>query len=187
MVTKSKASKKYVHSFSTNFFGVVGYIGSSAVWLLVLACTVLLTPSSGDIVTATEEAQRTITLPVDASSPAALSGASPFFNFLLIVLTCILFWAFSYVASRILSRVVRRVVGIFHKKLTAENLLKTKYFILVIGLVLFAVLLMLVPGYIWAKTALSSIGLVCGIVGLGATWLQYHLSKRHHVATVHLL
>ncbi|MBI3888956.1 hypothetical protein HY312_00045 [Candidatus Saccharibacteria bacterium] len=188
MVAKSKTSKKYVHSFSTNFFGVIGYIGSSLVWLLVLTCVVLLTPSSGDVVAITEEAQRAITLPLDTNTAAAASSSeSPFFTFLLSILALIVFWAFSYVASRILSRIVRRVVGIFHKKVTAENLLKTKYFILAIGLMFFALLLMVVPSLIWLKISISLIGLIAGFVGLGAIWLQYHLSKRHHVPIAHLL
>lgn len=185
----TKSSKKHIHSFSTNFFGVVGYIGSSLVWLLVLTCTVLLLPSDNSFISVSETSRDATVVLLPGTSLVGESNISfsPFFSFLLTVLALIVFWAFSYFASRVLSRIVRRVVGLFHEKVTSQSLLKTKYFIHAIGLVLLAMLLLIIPGFIWLKISISFIGMLGGISGLCAIWLQYHVAKRHHVPIARIL
>lgn len=184
----AKKTQRYVHSFSTNFFGVVGYVASSLVWLLVLTCTLLLSPSSDGLVALTESSseQTVVTLP-GTTIEISQQSSSPVLSFLLVVLGIIVFWAFAYVASRVLSRVVRRVVGIFHKKVTAQNLVKIKYFIHAIGLMLLVLLLVLLPGFIWLKNAVALLALFNGVIGLAAIWLQYRLSQRHHVPVARVL
>lgn len=169
--------EKHVHSFSTNFFGVVGYICSSFVWLLVLMCLAISLPASDTsdaIYILSTEA--TSSQPVDA--PLAL---------LLSVLLAVVFWAFSYVAARILSRIVRRIAKLTSRTVSIGVLIKTKYYILAIGLVAFAVLLLFVPAYDWFRAAAALLGLLAGIGGVIAIWLQYHLAKRHRVPVVRLL
>lgn len=173
MATKTKAHR---NTFSTNFFGVIGYLGSSMVWLLVLAVCALLLPSS--------EAENYFFATLSGSAPEA---KSPVLVFLLYALLVIIFWAFTYVASRVLSRVVRRVAGIFTKKLTADLLFRVKYSIHALGVVILTVLLIVSPLYIWTQTAIVLLGIVSGLGGIVAIALQRLLAKRHKVLLDHIL
>ncbi len=184
----SKAVKKPIHSFSTNFLGVVGYVGTTVVWLLVFTCMILLSPMSADVVELTQDSQDPVVITVSGKTiPAPSASTSPLFSFMLGILGLVVFWAFSYVASRILSRVVRRVVGIFHKKVTLESFFKTKYYIHVIGLTILSLLLLILPGYDWFKIAILLLAVVSGLGGFATLWLQRLFSKRHHVPISHIL
>lgn len=184
MSASIKKSKKPVHSFSTNFFGVIGYISSTLVWLLVIVCTLLYVQIGPD--SSAFSAIDTAITKQPESSPAAVYN-SPVFKVMLSALLVIAFWAFSYVASRILSRVVRRVAGIFSKPVTAPGLFKTKFFIHAIGLVLLVVLLINVPAYMWLSSAISLLGLISGSIGIAALWLQRLLAAWHRVPFAQIL
>ena len=184
----TKKAQKTIRSFSTNFFGVVGYVASSVVWLLVLTATLLLSPSGEGVVVLTETPYEPTVVSIPGTSiEVSQPVSSPIFSFFLGILALIVFWAFAYVASRIISRVVRRVVGIFHKKLTSDSLVKIKYFIHVIGLVILVLLLVLIPGFIWMKNAIALLALLSGSIGIISIWLQHRLSKRHHVPIARVL
>ena len=184
----TKAAKKPIHSFSTNFLGVVGYISTSVVWLLVCTCALLLSPVGSDVVTLTQSPQVSVVMTLQGTTTTVPNPpSSPLFSFMLGVLGVIVFWAFSYVASRILSRVVRRVVGIFHKKVTLESLFTVKYYIHVVGLTILSFLLLILPGYDWSKIAILMMAFLFGIGGFAALWLQRLFSKRHHVSISHIL
>ena len=168
------SSKKHVNSFSTNFFGVVGYIGSSLVWLLAIACGVLLIPTDS-------------TSYWTEVAPGSSADLSPVLRLMLVALVVIVFWAFWYVASRILSRIVRRIAGLFTKKVTREILIKTKYYIHAFGLQALVILLLFVPLYGWEKAAVALLGLLGGVAGIIAIWIQSRLAARHRVPIARIL
>jgi hypothetical protein len=183
MTTTTKKSSKPTRSFSTNFFGVVGYVCSTTIWLLVLTCTLLATTVSTSLLSIQRtDATTTVTLlPEAADQSNATMVLTPLASFFLSILLAILMWAFSYVASRIISRVVRRVVGIFHKKVTLESLSKVKYSIHALGVVLLLALLYIMPGLLLTKSFIALIAVLSGVGGLVAIWLQVRLARRHKV------
>lgn len=174
---------KHVHSFSTNFFGVVGYIGSSFVWLLVFACTWLLLPNDGPVPGISNIAG----LQSSSSVSADTASLSPILWLLMAALLMVIFWIFAYVASRVLSRVVRRLIGIVTKKAAADTLFKVKFAIHALGLLLLTVLLMVGPILPWMKMSITLLGLIAGIIGVAAIALQRLLARRHKVSFAHIL
>ena len=175
----AKANKKHAHSFSTNFFGVSGYIGSTLVWLLVFVCTLRMMPYGEQ-----SNVMQELTGSREFVVAQAESGLPPELALLLSALLVIVFWAFAYFASRILTRAVRRIVGLFHrrtKKDQAHLFFSVKLFIHTLALVFLVPLLILVPALIWEKAAIGLLGMIGGILGLSAILLQRLAAKRHKV------
>lgn len=170
MATKTK---KPVHSFSTNFFGVLGYVGSSFVWLLAITASVYLLPVSEDV----QSVWTSVATDVSTESEAA----SPLLTMLLYVALIAVIWAFAYFASRILSRIVRRIGLLFSRKVTYDVLFKTKYFIHAWGLILLVLMLLIAPIDVTEKNTIALMGLVSGLVGISAVVVQRRLTERHKV------
>lgn len=111
-------------------------------------------------------------------------AVSPIFRMLLSVLLAIVFWAFAYFAARILTRVVRRIVRLFHKRSKKELtsvFFSVKLFIHTLALVMFVPMLILVPALVWEKAAIGLLGMIGGILGLAAILLQRVAATRHKV------
>lgn len=172
-------SKRPIHSFSTNFFGVVGYIGSSLVWLLVIFCGLFFLPAGVDSVSVTTFSE--------SSSHSSYTEMSAPLRLLLVVLVFIVFWAFAYVASRVLSRVVKRITRTLGWKMNVLTLIRTKYIIHALGLLLLVALLMAAPMVIWIKIAVAMLGFLGGTIGVASISLQQLLAKRHRISATHLL
>lgn len=176
MATKTK---KPVHSFSTNFFGALGYVGSSAVWLLAIATSVYLFPSTDAIVTVWS------TFATETTSESI--APSPVIAFLLYAVLAVAAWGFVYFAARILSRVIRRIGLLFARKVTYDVFFKAKYFVHALGLVVLVIMLLIAPAGLLEKNFIAFMGLISGLAGISAIVIQRRLTDRHMVPVEYLL
>ncbi|MFZ1360905.1 MAG: hypothetical protein WAS27_02685 [Candidatus Saccharimonadales bacterium] len=172
---------KQIRTFSTNFFGVIGYISTTFVWLLVITGVILAFPLSVN-----ETAQRVVMTPLERMSmvtPTTQStqATAPVLVFFVSILFVIVFWAFSYMASRILSRVMRRLAHLASRRISGEVFFKTKYAVHAAGLVSLLLFVALAPVALSTKSSIALLGGLAGLLGMAAIAMQRQLAKRHHV------
>ncbi len=103
------------------------------------------------------------------------------------ILLFIVFWAFSYVASRLLSRAIRRLARLSGRRLSNELFFKTKYMVHALAILLLLAFVALAPVLLTLKSAIAILGGIAGAVGMVAIAVQRVVAKRHAVPLEHIL
>ena len=156
------------------------------VWLLVLLCLWAWVPVSAETTTPTDVIAA-IVFGDDVPVGGVDASPAPGVAFVLSILLIVVFWGFSYFASRILSRIVKRLDGLFIKKPTITSVYKTKLGVHAVGILALAVLLSVTPFSYLTQSAIILLGLFSGVAGTAAVPLQHHVAKRHKVPFDHYL
>lgn len=188
----TKNTTHYPHTFVTNMFGTIGYVSLLFVWLLVLDLIVILAALSGvvDTISVTIGNATISVYGGDmASQPTSdMSASHAPLKFLLIIALGVLIWIFSYFVAKASSRALRHLLVLFGRKPTIALLTTAKYMLMSMGLIGLIVLLQFVePLFAGLKLPIAFLGLLAGLVGVGAIWAQRVLVARYRVPVERVL
>ena len=179
-----KNSKKNAHTFSVNVFGTIGYVGTVGVWVFLIVAMIVMATGMTFM-----SAPSYVPTLVSYDSSALITVAQPtdplarhVLQFLLVALLVVATWIFCHMTGRAVSRVIRRMLRHWHKRVTLPSLELAKLSIVGVGLVLLTAALLLFPGDLaLGRFALALLGFVSGIVAVGGIGVQQVLVRRYNV------
>lgn len=179
-----KKSQKNTHTMSVNVFGTIGYVGIIGTWVFLIVAMIVLVSGTTFIETPV------LSTPLVSYSPSSVVVvaeptdplARNVMQFLLVALLAVAVWTFCYMTGKIVSRVIRRVLRHWHKRVTLQSLELAKLSIAGVGLVLLTGLLLLFPPELsLGRFALALLGFASGVVAVGGIGVQQVVVRRHKV------
>ncbi len=173
------------HTFSVNVFGTIGYVGIVGTWVFLIAAIIVLvngttfidTPSLyvPPLISYDPSATLVVAQPIDPLAQGVV-------RFLLVALLVVATWLFCHMLGKAVSRVIRRLLRHWHKRVTLQSLELAKLSIAAVGLIFLAVLLFLFPPELaLGRFALALLGFASGVVAAGGIGVQQVLVRRYKV------